>query len=144
MRGVCIRAPGPESTRGLQRKQLLFFCFVSVAVDDLAVCLALCRVDIADKQRNAVVGIQAGPEQIGKAVDIIGDRDELGLADKARQRVAVADIGVNEMSLSRDRILVGEGEALAGGGVAVCALENGERVVEAGLLDADDAGDSGV
>ena len=117
------------------------FC---IAVDNAGLRAVVLRVDEPHEQGDLVVRIQAVPEHIGKCVDIVRDLHELRLAPEARQRIAVTDISVNEVPLTCKRILIGEGEPLAGFRIALCGFQNGQRIVERALFAADDAGDAGV
>ena len=87
-------------------------------------------VDVAHKERDLVLRVEAVPQQIGKLRGgAAGDFHLLRFPHKGGQGGAVAHVGVDEMALPGAGGLIGEEIPAAGGGIAVRALEDGEGVV---------------
>ena len=78
--------------------------------------------DIAHKERNLVLFIQAIPEQLRKAVDISLDSHKLGFTLETGKRTAVLLISMDKPSLTGFRILIGISKAVTGGRIALIAL----------------------
>ena len=97
---------------------LLFLVFIHNA----ALIASGLNINIANKQRYLIVRIQAAPEELCKRIDVIRDCYQLRLTLKARERIAIALLSVNEMSLARHAVAVCKGIAVAGRRVAVVAL----------------------
>ena len=97
---------------------LLFLVFIHNA----ALIASGLNINIANKQRYLIVRIQAAPEELCKRIDVIRDCYQLRLTLKARERIAVVHVGMDEMSLTSHRIFVSKGIAVAGIRVAVVAL----------------------
>ena len=71
-----------------------------VFIDQTVLFFTGLKVDVADIQRNFVILVQRIPQLVSESVDIVVDRDSLGLTLEGRDRVAVADIGMDEVTES--------------------------------------------
>ena len=71
------------------------------------------NVDVAHEQGYLVVRVQVVPEHIGEFFHIVRNSNQLGLALKAGERIAIVHVGMNEMALACRAVLVGEGVAVA-------------------------------
>ena len=101
-------------------------------------------VDVAHKERDLVLRVEAVPQQIGKLRGgAAGDFHLLRFPHKGGQGGAVAHVGVDEMALPGAGGLIGEEIPAAGGGIAVRALEDGEGVVAVLFYQPGDTGGPG-
>lgn len=71
-----------------------------VFIDDAGLGFAALQIDKAGKQRNLVVLVEVIPNLCGKCVDVAFDDDRCRLTFIGRDWVAVAAVGVDEMSLT--------------------------------------------
>ena len=99
-------------------------------VDDSCCSFTGFEIYKARKQADFVIRIERSPQHIGKRIQIVADFDLLRLAVKARDRIAVALIGVDKMTLARDRLCIFIEETQCGTAVSVVALQNGELIGE--------------
>ena len=76
------------------------FSLLLVLVDDLCLVLAGCDVDIADEQRDLVVLVEVGPDDVCQFINVVRKlyRDRFTL--EARDWAAVIDVRADEVSLS--------------------------------------------
>ena len=99
-----------------------------ITVDDTGLIGARLHIDEADKERYAVLGVEAVPDSVCEGIDIPLDRNLLRLSLKGGQRVSVTAVGVNEMSLPRDRLRIFKIVAADRIGISVRTLQNGEDI----------------
>ena len=93
------------------------------------------HIDVAHKERDLVLLIEGLPNRIGKGIDRgILNKDALGLAEEERQRIAIAQLSMQEMAAALDRLVILEEIALAGIRVAVEILED-RQVIGAILVE---------
>ena len=93
-----------------------------VLIHDPGFVSARLDIDKTHEQRDFIILVQAVPQKIGESVQIIGDLHRDRFAFKAGQRIAVALISMDEVSLAGFGVVIGEGKAQAGGRISVVAL----------------------
>jgi len=64
------------------------------------------KVNVTDKQRNLIVCIEAFPYLCGKGVDIAFNFHSLGLTDERGNGIAVALVGVDEVTFAANGLCV--------------------------------------
>ena len=76
------------------------FSLLLVLVDDLCLVLAGCDVDVADEQRDLVILVEVGPDDVCQLINVVRKlyRDRLAL--EARDRAAIIDVSADEVSLA--------------------------------------------
>ena len=110
-------------------------------VDDHSVALAAGQIDGLHEQGHLVVGVQVGPDLVGKGLSgHIAHGDLAGLTLEGGQGIQILLIGVDEVAGAGDGGIVLIEETVVAVGIAVGGLQDGQAV---GAVLSQNAGDAG-